>query len=159
LSAEHFHVSGVLATLTAGLMIRNYRKSERLPAESRAKVMVFWEAVAFIVNSFVFILIGLHRASLGFAFWHLAPVVLGLGLLGRAAAVYPLCALFAGSSRCVPLPYQHVLFWGGLKGALALTLALGLPPGFPHGGNALSDLCKRRRFHCAPGADGAPTFA
>jgi CPA1 family monovalent cation:H+ antiporter len=31
------------------------------------------------------------------------------------------------------MPYQHVLFWGGLKGALALTLALGLPPGFPHG--------------------------
>jgi CPA1 family monovalent cation:H+ antiporter len=57
----------------------------------------------------------------------------GSGLLGRAAAVYPLCALFAGSSRCVPLPYQRVLFWGGLKGALALTLALGLPPGFPHG--------------------------
>jgi len=54
-------------------------------------------------------------------------------LLGRAAAVYPLCALFAGSSQRVPMSYQHVLFWGGLKGALALTLALGLPPEFPHG--------------------------
>jgi CPA1 family monovalent cation:H+ antiporter len=133
LVAEHFPVSGVLATLTAGLMIRNSRNRERLPAESRASVMLFWEAAAFIVNSFAFILIGLHRASLGIAFWHLAPVVLGLGLLGRAVAVYPLCALFAGSSRRVPMPYQHVLFWGGLKGALALTLALGLPPGFPHG--------------------------
>ena len=133
LLAEHFHVSGVLATLTAGLVIRNSRNRERLPAETRANVMLFWEAVAFIVNSFVFILIGLHRASLGFAFWHLAPLVLGLGLLGRAAVVYPLCALLAGSARRVPMPYQHVLFWGGLKGALALTLVLGLPLGFPHG--------------------------
>jgi CPA1 family monovalent cation:H+ antiporter len=133
LLAEHFHVSGVLATLTAGLMVHNSRSIERLPAESTANVLLFWEAVAFIVNSFVFILIGLHRASLGFAFWYLAPLALGLGLLGRAVAVYPLCALFAGSSQRVPMPYQHVLFWGGLKGALALTLALGLPPEFPHG--------------------------
>ena len=133
LLAEHFHVSGVLATLTAGLMVHNSRSTERLPAEARASVSLFWEAVAFIVNSFVFLLIGVHRASLGLTFWYLAPLVLVLALLGRAAAVYPLCALFAGSSQRVPMSYQHVLFWGGLKGALALTLALGLPPEFPHG--------------------------
>jgi len=133
LLAEHFHVSGVLATLTAGLMVHNSRSTERLPAEAQANVSLFWEAVAFIVNSFVFLLIGVHRASLGLTFWYLAPLVLVLALLGRAAAVYPLCALFAGSSQRVPMSYQHVLFWGGLKGALALTLALGLPPEFPHG--------------------------
>jgi CPA1 family monovalent cation:H+ antiporter len=133
LLAEHFQVSGVLATLTAGLIIRNVRSTERLPAQVRAAALLFWEAVAFIVNSLIFILIGMHRASLGFTFAYLAPLALVLSLLGRAAAIYPLCALFAGSSQRVPLSYQHVLFWGGLRGALALALALGLPPEFPHG--------------------------
>lgn len=132
LLAEHFHVSGVLATLTAGLIIRNSRSPEKLPTAARADALIFWEAVAFIVNSFIFILIGVHRTSLGFVFAHIAPLALVLSLLGRAAAVYPLCALFAGTSQRVPMSYQHVLFWGGLRGALALALALGLPPDFPH---------------------------
>ena len=46
--------------------------------------------------------------------------------------MYLCCALFARSSRRVPLHYQHVLFWGGLRGALALALVLSLPPATPH---------------------------
>jgi monovalent cation:H+ antiporter, CPA1 family len=51
--------------------------------------------------------------------------------LGRAAAVYPLCAIFAHSRFKVNLRHQHVLFWGGLRGALALALALSLPEDLP----------------------------
>ena len=48
-------------------------------------------------------------------------------MLGRAAAVYPCCLIFARSNLRVSAAHQHILFWGGLRGALALALALGLP--------------------------------
>jgi CPA1 family monovalent cation:H+ antiporter len=48
--------------------------------------------------------------------------------LGRAAAIYPLSALFDKSRLKIARNHQHILFWGGLRGALALALALGLPP-------------------------------
>jgi len=53
---------------------------------------------------------------------------------GRALAIYPQAALCARSSSLrVPMKEQHVLFWGGLRGALlALALALGLPETLPH---------------------------
>jgi len=46
-------------------------------------------------------------------------------------AVYPCCALFARSGLKVTTRHQHVLFWGGLRGALALALALALPAEMP----------------------------
>jgi len=48
--------------------------------------------------------------------------------LSRAAAIYPLSALFSKSKLKIELKHQHILFWGGLRGSLALALALGLPP-------------------------------
>jgi CPA1 family monovalent cation:H+ antiporter len=50
-----------------------------------------------------------------------------LVLAGRALAVYPICALFTRSKSRVDSQYQHILVWGGLRGALALALALALP--------------------------------
>jgi monovalent cation:H+ antiporter, CPA1 family len=52
-------------------------------------------------------------------------------LLGRALSVYPLCLLFVTSRWAIPIPAQHILWWGGLRGALALALALVLPPSLP----------------------------
>ena len=57
-----------------------------------------------------------------------AAVAIALVLLGRVAAVYPLSAVFTRTHLAVPMRYQHILFWGGLRGALALALALALPP-------------------------------
>jgi len=48
--------------------------------------------------------------------------------LGRAVAIYPCCLLFARSLHRVTWKHPSILFWGGLRGALALALALGLPP-------------------------------
>jgi CPA1 family monovalent cation:H+ antiporter len=59
-------------------------------------------------------------------------VAIALVTLGRAVAIYPLCALFARSRFNVDPGHQHVLFWGGLRGALALALALSLPEDLPH---------------------------
>jgi Na+:H+ antiporter len=46
-------------------------------------------------------------------------------------SVYGCCALFARSRLRVSWPHQHVLVWGGLRGALAMALTLGLPPELP----------------------------
>ena len=58
-------------------------------------------------------------------------IAIGLVLAGRALTVYPLCLLFRFSTWAIPTSEQHVLWWGGLRGALALALALALPPSFP----------------------------
>lgn len=130
LLAERFHVSGVLATLTAGLIIGNVGSLGAVSDKGRESVMAFWEYAAFVANSLIFLLIGVHEASRNFAaVW--APILAATALLviGRAGAVYPVCFLFRNSPRRVSMSHQHILVWGGLRGALALALALGLPPG------------------------------
>jgi CPA1 family monovalent cation:H+ antiporter len=132
LLAEHFQVSGVLATLTAGLMMRNLGGLGGLSDRGREAVEAFWEYAAFLANSLVFLLIGMHEARQNFvSTWLPALAAIGLVTVGRAAAVYPICALFSRSALRVSRPHQHVLFWGGLRGGLALALALGLPEEMP----------------------------
>jgi len=65
------------------------------------------------------------------AIWLPLVIAVALVTLGRAVAIYPCCFVFSRSSLCVPMKYQHILLWGGLRGAVALALALGLPPGVP----------------------------
>jgi CPA1 family monovalent cation:H+ antiporter len=132
LLAEHFHLSGVLAALTAGLVTGNYGAPGYIAASGRETVRSFWEYVAFLANSLVFLLIGAHEAQQHFGAIGLAVLAaIALVTLGRALAIYPLCALFYRGALRVAAPHQHVLFWGGLRGALALALALGLPADFP----------------------------
>ncbi len=132
LLAEHFHLSGVLATLAAGLLIGNLGPLGTISPRGREAVESFWEYVAFMVNSLVFIMIGMSEAHLGLlAVVHAAVVAIVAVLFGRAVSLYACCALFVGSSHKVEARHQHILFWGGLRGALALALALGLPVGLP----------------------------
>jgi CPA1 family monovalent cation:H+ antiporter len=130
LMAEHFHASGVLASLTAGLVIGNLGLTGAISQHGRQHLLDTWDYFAFLANSFVFMLIGMNVATspvglLGFA---TAGIAVVLVLLGRTAAVYPLCAIFFRSKLAVPARYQHILVWGGLRGALGLALALTLPP-------------------------------
>jgi CPA1 family monovalent cation:H+ antiporter len=132
LLAEHCHLSGVLASLTAGLLTGNLGPLGSISAKGRDAVVTFWEYIAFAVNSLIFILIGIREAHENFLALLLpigAAIFLVIG--GRALAIYPLSALFSHSSLRVSANHQHILFWGGLRGALALALALGLPTGIP----------------------------
>ncbi|WFP75935.1 cation:proton antiporter [Mesorhizobium sp. WSM4906] len=128
LIAEKFGTSGVLATLTAGLMVGNVGWKGAISANARSHVLAFWEYAAFLANSVVFILIGGHEAHQPLAFFAASSAVaVVLVLLGRMLAIYPLCALLNGSPLKVDLKHQHILVWGGLRGSLALGLALALP--------------------------------
>jgi CPA1 family monovalent cation:H+ antiporter len=132
LLAERFHLSGVLATLTAGVIIGNTGSLGAITDKGRDAVESFWEYVGFVVNSLIFLLIGLRLGLENLsAVWLPTLIVILFVTLGRAVAVYACCALFSRSKLRISRPHQHVLFWGGLRGALALALALGLPDGTP----------------------------
>jgi CPA1 family monovalent cation:H+ antiporter len=131
LLAEHFHLSGVLASLTAGLILGNVGHLAIDP-KGRAAVEEFWEYAAFVANSLIFLLIGMRLANQDYGFVLLpALIAIGVVILGRAFAIYPLSLLVARSKLRIKSPHQHILFWGGLRGALALALALGLPSEMP----------------------------
>lgn len=128
LLAEHVGASGVFAALTAGLMVGNIGWMGSISDSSRAHVLGFWDYAAFLANSCLFLLIGAHEATQPVALVATAlAAAIAFTLIGRAAAVYALAVPFAPTRLKLPLSYQHVLVWGGLRGAVALALALALP--------------------------------
>ena len=128
LIAERFGTSGVLASLTAGMVVGNIGWRGYISESGRRHIHSFWQYAAFLANSIVFILIGLNEAAQGRRLLTQTTfIAIALVLLGRVVAVYPLSAIFKRSSLAVDIRYQHILVWGGLRGALSLVLALTLP--------------------------------
>lgn len=133
LLAERFGGSGILATLTAGMLLGNLapRWGYFSEAGDRA-VRSTWEFIAFVANSLVFLLIGLAEGHEDFGgLWWTAGAAVVAVLAGRAAAVYPVCALFARGPNRIDAAQQHALVWGGLRGALGLALVLSIPESYP----------------------------
>ena len=130
LVAERLHLSGVLAVVAAGLINGNIGPQGMSPT-SRIVINNFWEYVAFLANSLVFLLIGLEvnlPALLGVwqsVLWAIAAV-----FVARMIVVYGLNGLFHRYLERVPSNWLHVLNWGGLRGAIALALVLSLPADF-----------------------------
>jgi CPA1 family monovalent cation:H+ antiporter len=123
LLAEHFGASGVLATITAGMTLATIAMRGEISKQGQESVRAFWGYAAFIANSVVFLLIGASGTARHFA---IAPAVAAIAmvLVSRAAAIYPCCALFLRSSLRVSARRQHVMFWGGLRGALGLPASI-----------------------------------
>ncbi|MBN1665622.1 MAG: Na+/H+ antiporter [Anaerolineales bacterium] len=123
LVAEQLHVSGVLAVVAAGLVSGNIGPRGMSPS-TRMLVFNFWEIAAFLANSFIFLLIGLQIDLLIlFANWKVSLWAIAAVLAARAVSIYGLSWLGPG----VPHRFKPVLFWGGLRGAISLALALSLP--------------------------------
>lgn len=122
------HFSGILAVVAAGLMVGNIGMQNTSPS-TRLTLESFWEFAAYLVNSVVFLVIGLEielPQLLGF----LLPILVAVlaVLASRAIVIYLMSALvnWGAPRRGVPVPYQHIMFWGGLRGAISLALALSL---------------------------------
>src|SRR5215216_6086242 len=123
LLAEYFHVSGVLAVVAAGIVNGNAGPTD-MSATTRLVVFNFWEYAAFIANSFVFLLIGLTiDLNLMIANWQAILWAILAALVARAASIYG----FSVFGNDLPPQWKHILFWGGLRGAITLALALSLP--------------------------------
>jgi Na+:H+ antiporter len=123
LVAESLHVSGVLAVVAAGIVNGNVGPRGMSPT-TRVVVFNFWETAAFLANSFIFLLIGLTiNLTTLFANWLAIGWAILAVLLARAVSIYG----FSIFGRELPAKWKHILYWGGLRGAIALALALSLP--------------------------------
>lgn len=127
LVAEQLGFSGVLSVVAAGLVNGNLGPRGMSPT-TRIVLFNFWENVAFLANSFVFLLIGLQvdLPAIG-SRWQ--PVLWGVlaVLIARPIVVYSVGWIANRAGASLPSRDQHVLNWGGLRGAISLALALSLP--------------------------------
>jgi CPA1 family monovalent cation:H+ antiporter len=133
LLAHHLRLSGVIATASAGLVLGNFGSKRGMSARTRTAMQSFWEYVSFVMNSLVFLLIGLeiHVREL-LQNWISVVLAICAVLVGRVLSVYLLVPLTNLFVERIPLRWQHVAVWGGLRGALALALALSLNSEFPY---------------------------
>lgn len=123
LVASQLGVSGVLAVVAAGIVNGNIGPRGMSPT-TRIVVTNFWEIMAFLSNSLVFLVIGLE-INLNQLIEGWQPLLLAIFavLLARALVIYGLTF----SKANIPRRWSHVLLWGGLRGAISLALALSLP--------------------------------
>jgi len=132
LIAEHLGVSGVIATVAAGLMVGNFGAEVGMRPRTRVALWSFWEYVSFVVNSLVFLLIGIEvRAVSLVEAWHAILLAIATVLLGRLLSVYLLAPAAGLIGPKIPLRWQHVLVWGGVHGSVSMALALSLSHSIP----------------------------
>jgi CPA1 family monovalent cation:H+ antiporter len=130
---QELHYSGVIATVTAGMLCGNYAARVGMSAATRVAVETFWEYVAFALNSLVFLLIGFEvRAEALLASWQVILVAYLAVTVGRVLVIMAVSALLRMTRERIPRAWSVILMWGGLRGAVCMVLVLGLPPAFPH---------------------------
>jgi len=137
LLADAVHESGIIATVLAAIVLGNYGRRATMSATGVDALDTVWEFLAYLLTALVFLLVGLAFPvtelpdSIGWILWG----VIG-ALLGRAVVVY---VVLGGGARLipatreggVPVGWLHVLFWAGLRGAVAVAMALALPVSVP----------------------------
>ena len=122
------HLSGPIAVVVAGLMIGNRGANFSMSEHTKTHLFGFWEMIDEILNSVLFLLIGLEILVLG-----LVPEYAGAGLiaiplvlLARLSAVYvPMKVI--GTFKNFTKGAIPVLTWGGVRGGISVALALSLP--------------------------------
>jgi len=145
LLADGLDQSGIIATVVAGVLLGNQGRREVMSERAQDTLDDVWEFIAFVLTAFAFLLVGLSIpvadlvARIPAIAWGVVAV-----LIGRAVVVYGLLApvgqllAAAGKARlgerpdkAMPIGWLHVLFWAGLRGAVAVAMALSLPESFP----------------------------
>jgi CPA1 family monovalent cation:H+ antiporter len=147
LLAESAHVSGVIATVTTGL-IASWHAHTVLPASTRMRGSSFWEVMVFLIEAAIFMLIGLSLRDVIDRAGGFGAVIQTMGLPSLAVLAALILARFAwmfgsdlligtcarlGLSPHTPLGTRGstVLGWAGVRGVVTLALALSIPAGFP----------------------------
>jgi CPA1 family monovalent cation:H+ antiporter len=128
--AQAIHVSGPVAMAVAGLLIGNHGVSMAMSKRTRAHVLQFWLLVDEMLNSVLFLLIGLEVIAIAVQKTYLVAGIaaIALVLVARTAAVgLPMAVL----DRLSPFTRGAfpVMVWGGLRGGISIALALALPEG------------------------------
>lgn len=134
IGGHSIHFSSIIATVIAAMMVGNYGRYKISPSVLES-MEHFWGYFAFVANSIIFILIGLLFASLPVRLIDILPITL-LALvivaIARAVSVYPVVQFLNWTKKEAPIPtsWQHLLAWGSLRGALAVTMVLLIPETF-----------------------------
>ncbi len=129
---HHFHISAIIATTIASLVMGNYGRPKIHP-KAEEFVDKLWGQLAFMANSVVFILVGVLFVDIPFDSGEiLLPILLSVAVVAfaRALSIYPVVELFNKATTPlsrIPRSWQHLLSWGSLRGALAVTLVLLIP--------------------------------
>ncbi|WP_261857714.1 cation:proton antiporter [Photobacterium sanguinicancri] len=128
--ADVIHVSGPLAMVVAGIMIGNWTRYIGFSKESEDHLDHFWELVDEFLNGVLFLLIGMSMLQFNFHSedWILMSIAVPLVLLSRYLSVR---LSYVGFNRYRDYnPYSvRILTWGGLRGGLALAMAMAIPAG------------------------------
>lgn len=121
------HVSGIMATMGAGLALGGWGRV-KISASVRQYLDHFWEFAAYLANTLIFLMVGL-RVNIGEVLGtaHSLVWVIVAMLVSRAVVVYGLMPWTGRRPVRIPLSYQTVMFWSGLRGAVSLAIVLSLP--------------------------------
>lgn len=139
MAAYHLHLSAIIATAMAGLTVGNVGVKHGMSDRTRSALVSFWEYFAFVMNSLIFLLIGLEvRINTLAQSWRPLLLAVAAVLAGRAVSIYLLVPASNLIAEKIPLRWQHVMVWGGLRGGLALALALSLDPSLPNRNQVLT---------------------
>jgi CPA1 family monovalent cation:H+ antiporter len=131
--ADAIGLSPVIAVVIVGIVIGNYGRVRGMSPNTQVAVDSFWEYAAFVVNSLVFLLIGMEiplplLAQHGtFILWAIVAMT-----IARAITVYASFPLLNRFTVRVTGSWQHIIFWGGLRGSLSIALVLSLPLAIPN---------------------------
>jgi len=127
--ADAIHMSGPIAVVVAGLFLGNNERNLMMSEQTRKYLGTFWQLVDEILNSLLFLLIGLEILAIKEAGTYLALGLVGIAcvLIGRGISVMIPIGIM---SFIVSFPKGTItlLTWGGLRGALSIALAFLLPP-------------------------------
>ncbi|HVC43075.1 MAG TPA: sodium:proton antiporter [Candidatus Saccharimonadales bacterium] len=127
LVAERAQVSAILAVVAAAATMGNYGRTHGMSPRTAAAVDVFWDYLAFLLNSATFLLIGFAvpwqdlTSNLG-----AIAAAFAILMLGRAVAVYAVLGALRPFGQHLLMRWQHLLVWSGLRGAVAIALLLSL---------------------------------
>lgn len=129
---HHLTLSAITATTIASIVMGNYGRAKIHP---RAEEFVekLWGQLAFMVNSVIFVLVGLLFVSVPLTETSLyLPILVTILVVAtaRAISIYPVVGIFnkfTVPEARVPMAWQHLLSWGSLRGALAVTMVLLIP--------------------------------
>lgn len=138
-----FHFSGVISSVITGIVVGNLGKTKFSPGV-RKFVEEFWSYLAFVSVSLVFFF---ATFNLDFSIFIHKPGLMLIAifavLIGRAVSVYVTCWLtntlsFFKDEPNIPMSWQHILNWGGLRGVIPLVLVYSLPEDFAYRDDMLS---------------------
>ncbi len=125
LAADVLHASGIVAVVVAGIVVARY--GARIGRLHGPQLLGFWNLLAFVLNAMLFILVGAALpATALLPVAGLVVVAYLIVLVMRAVPVYGLLGLADLRGASIPWAWRHVTYWAGLRGALAVALALSV---------------------------------